>query len=56
MTSTYIRLKGLEPGSLYKDESSGCIYPADALMETGMPLPMPKEEYAAFTFHLIKES
>lgn len=56
MTSTYIRLKGLEPGSLYKDQSSGCMYPADALMEMGMPLPMPKEEYAAFTFHLIKES
>ena len=56
MTSTYIRLKGLEPGSFYKDLSRGQIYPADTLMEMGMPLPMPKEEYAAFTFHLIKES
>lgn len=55
MTNTYIRLKGLEPGSLYKDAITGLLYPADALMEMGIPLPMPKEEYAAFTFHLIKE-
>jgi hypothetical protein len=44
MTNTYVRLKGLEPGSLYKEVSTGQLYPADALMEAGMPLPMPKEE------------
>ena len=55
MTNTYIRLRGLEPGSLYRDASTGRSYPADALMETGLPMPIPNEEYAAFTFYLVKE-
>ncbi len=34
----YIRLRGLENGALYREESTGKIYPADALMESGYPV------------------
>ena len=38
MTVPYIRLKGLDSGRMYKDQKSGRIYSADALMEIGMPV------------------
>ena len=53
MTTNYIRLKGLVPGCFYRDQESGQVYPGDALMETGMPLPKPEEEYAAYVIHLV---
>jgi alpha-galactosidase len=56
MTNTFIRFRGLQPGSIYQDDLTRQKYPADALMETGIPLPMPDGEYAAFTLHLKKIS
>ena len=43
---TYIRLRGLEPGAFYEDEN-GKVYPADALMQAGIPMPMPFGDYGS---------
>ena len=32
---------------MYRDEESGRIYPADALMQAGLPMPVPAGEYTA---------
>lgn len=55
MTVTYVKLKGLKNGKLYRDEKTGSVYPADALMEIGLPLPMKLGEYRAYQMHLIME-
>ena len=56
---TYIRLCGLESGAVYRDKEtgrSGAVYrdketgreyPADALMEMGMPMPVAFGDYGA---------
>ena len=44
---TYVRMRGLESGAMYRDEESGRIYPADALMQAGLPMPVPTGEYGA---------
>ena len=44
---TYVRLQGLSSGAVYRDEESGKTYPADALMEAGLPMPAPFGEYGA---------
>ena len=44
---TYVRLQGLSSGAVYRDEESGKTYPADALMEAGLPMPVPFGEYGA---------
>ncbi len=48
---SYVRLRGLTSGALYKEEISGKIYPADALMETGLPMPIEMGEYLAYQWH-----
>lgn len=54
MPATYIRLKGLTPGSLYEEQKSKKIYGADALMEAGIPLPEEMGEYRARQMHFIR--
>lgn len=49
-----IRLKGLDPRALYKDESTGKIYPGAALMSAGIPMPMMADEYQAWQAHFIR--
>lgn len=51
---TYIRLRGLTPGAMYKDERSGQVYPADALMQAGIPMPIEMGEYRAYQWHLTR--
>ena len=55
MAASYIRPKGLKAGCFYREERSGKIYPADALMDTGMPLPLEKGEYHAYVYHFVLE-
>ncbi len=52
MTVNYLRLKGLPEGCLYRQEESGMVYGSDALMETGIPLPVEMGEYHAYQMHL----
>ena len=51
MTVNYVRLKGLSGGCLYRERESGRIYGADALMETGVPLPVEMGEYHAYQMY-----
>lgn len=52
MTVNYIRLKGLKEGALYQDVKTARVYPAEALMEAGIPLPIEAGEYLAYQMHL----
>ncbi len=54
MTVFYLKLKGLEPGAMYQDEESGKIYPANALMDMGLPILPVKEDYASTQIFLTK--
>lgn len=54
MTVNYVKLKGLESGKMYQDQESGRVYPADALMQMGIPLPVELGEYQAYQMHFIK--
>lgn len=55
MTPIYVRLRGLESGAVYKEEQTGDLYPADILMETGLPLKSEHREYQSFQMKFIKE-
>ena len=52
MNVTYVRPKGLISGALYQDQDSKAIYPADALMHAGLPVPTEFGEYNAYQWHL----
>lgn len=54
MTVPYLKLRGLKKGTMYRDPDSGRVYPADALMDTGLPVMPEKEEYAATQIYLRK--
>ena len=52
MTIPYLKLRGLKSGAMYRDQQTGKIYPADALMDMGLPILPQKEEYASHTIYL----
>lgn len=52
MPTQYVRLRGLEPGALYRDRESGAVYPSDALMDAGLPLPLTLTQYDGVFRHL----
>ena len=52
MTVNYVKLKGLCAGQFYKDSNTGKIYPAEALMEVGIPMPLEFGEYKAYQIYL----
>lgn len=54
MTVNYIRLKGLSENSLYREQKSGKIYAAEALMEAGIPLPAEMGEYRAYQMYFVR--
>ena len=54
MPAVYVTPRGLTQGAFYRDIQSGKIYPADALMDSGLPLVMPKSDYEAYTLRLEK--
>lgn len=54
LLTSYVKLMGLQSGEMYKDEKSGKIYPADALMESGYPIPGEIGDYNAYQIHLVK--
>lgn len=43
----YIRMRGLRPGAVYRDGDSGKEYPAEALMQVGLPMPVLPGDYGA---------
>ena len=52
--SLYVVPRGLTPDALYRDEETGGIYPADALMCMGVPLPSGLHEYQSHRYHLLR--
>lgn len=48
----YVRLEGLEPGAMYRDEDTGAVYPGAGLMSAGIPIPPMTGEYQAWQVHL----
>ncbi|MEE0955089.1 MAG: alpha-galactosidase [Eubacterium sp.] len=50
----YMTVKGLTPGAFYKIEGSERLYPADALMEAGLPVKFENVEYASLQLHLVR--
>ncbi len=55
MTPLYVPLKGLEEGAVYKEETTGMSYPADVLMEIGLPLQGEQKEYQSYQLMFVKE-
>ncbi len=54
LPAIYVRMRGLEAGAMYKDVETGTIYPADALMSVGYPIPQQFGEYRAYQMVLEK--
>lgn len=54
MTVNYVRLRGLKKDCFYRDEETGRIYPANALMQIGIPVPVEMGEYNSYVWHLIR--
>ena len=54
MTVNYVRLRGLKKDCFYRDEATGCVYPANALMQIGLPVPVEMGEYNSYVWHFVK--
>ena len=52
MPVTYVRLQGLRPGAIYENIVTGDRYASDALMDTGMPIPVEYREYYSYRYRL----
>jgi alpha-galactosidase len=52
MTTNYVRLKGLKSDCMYQDQANGKVYPANALMQVGIPMPIEMGEYHAYQIRL----
>ncbi len=52
MTIPYLKLKGLDRDAMYCDQETGKCYPANALMDMGLPILPAKEDYAATQIYL----
>jgi hypothetical protein len=58
MTVNYVRLRGLRKDCFYRDEATGKMYPANALMQIGLPVPVEMGEYKSYRWHftLVKKA
>jgi alpha-galactosidase len=54
MTVNYVRLRGLKKDCFYRDEETGKVYPANALMQIGLPVPVQMGEYRSYRWHFVK--
>lgn len=52
MLIPYVKFRGLKRGAMYQDQATGKCYPADALIDMGLPVLPSKEEYAATQMYL----
>jgi alpha-galactosidase len=51
MPILYVNPRGLTPDTFYKNIETGKVYPANALMDFGFPLPQEFGEYKAYVYH-----
>lgn len=54
MPTTYVRLRGLKRDRVYVDDATGKVYFGAALMEIGIPLAAPTEDYEAYQWSLTE--
>ena len=54
MPNIYIKLCGLKSGTFYKEQNSGKIFPADALMQVGFPITQINQIYQAEILHFVQ--
>lgn len=52
--ANYVVPRGLTPGALYREATSGNVYPADALMDMGIPLPVGSAPYMTRMYHFVR--
>ena len=50
-----VRPKGLDPDAMYRVNGGEAVYPGDALMRAGYPLPPQMGDYRAFQLYLEAE-
>jgi alpha-galactosidase len=48
MTTNYVRLKGLKRDCMYQQFGTDKVYPANVLMQVGLPMPIEMGEYHAY--------
>ena len=56
MPVSYVKLRGLDPESVYRDVKNGGRYYGADLMEAGLPMPMELKEYPAYQMELMREA
>ena len=37
-----------------RDEATGSVYPANAVMQSGLPVPVERGEYNSYIWHFVK--
>lgn len=52
MLTRYVKPRGLEKNTFYRIVETDKIYPSDALMDCGFPLPLEFGEYNSYVYHL----
>ncbi len=55
MEVSFIKLKGLQKGAIYREAISGQRYAAEALMEAGLPMPVEMGEYNSCQMEFIAQ-
>ena len=50
----YVVPRGLERTARYREVNSGVVYPAAALMDMGLPLPVGSALYMARSYHFVR--
>lgn len=54
MTTNYVKMQGLNPDAMYREETTGRLYNGSALMEAGLPILMEFGEYQARQIYFTK--
>ena len=54
--ANYVVPRGLTPGATYRMVSNGTEFPADALMDMGLPLTVPNSPYENFMYRFERVS
>ncbi len=52
LPAQYVTPRGLTPGAFYRESATGRVYPADALMDAGLPLPIGLGQYDCVQWRL----
>ena len=54
MNVQYVKLKGLNPNTVYEVAATGKRYYGSALMQAGIPMPVQQGEYLSYQMEFIQ--